>query len=69
MYIPSWFLTAFTLSLPWSSVLRLWDIFYFEGQFLLVILIEPIHDTVKILLFKHRRQSVLQNKLGHTRNL
>ncbi|CAO3675133.1 unnamed protein product [Umbelopsis ramanniana] len=31
MYIPSWFLTAFTLSLPWSSVLRLWDVFYFEG--------------------------------------
>lgn len=34
MYVPSWFLTAFTLSLPWSSVLRLWDVFYFEGKYL-----------------------------------
>ncbi|CAO3628590.1 unnamed protein product [Cunninghamella echinulata] len=31
MYIPQWFLTAFTVTLPWNSVLRVWDVFYFEG--------------------------------------
>ncbi|KAI9253946.1 rab-GTPase-TBC domain-containing protein [Phascolomyces articulosus] len=31
MYIAQWFMTAFTLTLPWSSVLRVWDVFYFEG--------------------------------------
>ncbi|KAJ3076946.1 hypothetical protein HDU98_010221 [Podochytrium sp. JEL0797] len=31
MYIPQWFLTLFTTSLPWSSVLRVWDMFIFEG--------------------------------------
>lgn len=31
MYITPWFLTAFTMTLPWSSVLRVWDVFYFEG--------------------------------------
>ncbi|KAI7903323.1 rab-GTPase-TBC domain-containing protein [Cokeromyces recurvatus] len=31
MYITQWFLTAFTMTLPWESVLRVWDAFYFEG--------------------------------------
>ncbi|KAI7863462.1 rab-GTPase-TBC domain-containing protein [Spinellus fusiger] len=31
MYIAQWFLTAFTMALPWQSVLRVWDVFYFEG--------------------------------------
>ncbi|KAI8645828.1 rab-GTPase-TBC domain-containing protein [Parasitella parasitica] len=31
MYIAQWFLTAFTMTLPWDSVLRVWDAFYFEG--------------------------------------
>ncbi|KAI8371773.1 rab-GTPase-TBC domain-containing protein [Radiomyces spectabilis] len=31
MYIAQWFLTAFTMTLPWNSVLRVWDVFYFEG--------------------------------------
>lgn len=32
MYIAQWFLTAFTMTLPWESVLRVWDAFYFEGK-------------------------------------
>ncbi|KAI9320674.1 rab-GTPase-TBC domain-containing protein [Dichotomocladium elegans] len=32
MYIAQWFMTAFTLTLPWNSVLRVWDVFYFEGS-------------------------------------
>ena len=31
LYMTSWFLTMFTTSLPWGLVLRIWDIFYFEG--------------------------------------
>ncbi|CAG8681576.1 6194_t:CDS:2, partial [Dentiscutata heterogama] len=31
LYIPKWFLTIFTMVLPWASVLRVWDVFYFEG--------------------------------------
>ncbi|KAF9426349.1 hypothetical protein BGZ94_006643 [Podila epigama] len=31
MYMTQWFLTLFTMSLPWASVLQVWDIFYFDG--------------------------------------
>ncbi|KAF7724672.1 hypothetical protein EC973_000844 [Apophysomyces ossiformis] len=33
-YIPQWFLTAFTMTLPWNAVLRVWDVFYFEDHLL-----------------------------------
>jgi hypothetical protein len=32
MYMTQWFLTLYTMSLPWTSVLRVWDMFYFEGR-------------------------------------
>ncbi|CAG8469014.1 1797_t:CDS:10 [Ambispora leptoticha] len=31
MYMTHWFMTIFTMALPWASVLRIWDIFYYEG--------------------------------------
>ncbi|KAF9929715.1 hypothetical protein FBU30_001283 [Linnemannia zychae] len=31
MYMTQWFMTLFTMSLPWASVLRVWDIFYYDG--------------------------------------
>ncbi|ORZ20932.1 rab-GTPase-TBC domain-domain-containing protein, partial [Lobosporangium transversale] len=31
MYMTQWFLPLFTMSLPWASVLRVWDVFYFDG--------------------------------------
>ncbi|KAG0093378.1 hypothetical protein BGZ92_005849 [Podila epicladia] len=31
MYMTQWFMTLFTMSLPWASVLRVWDVFYFDG--------------------------------------
>lgn len=31
MYVTQWFMTIYTMSLPWDSVLRIWDIFYYEG--------------------------------------
>ncbi|CAG8446075.1 4931_t:CDS:2 [Diversispora eburnea] len=30
-YTTQWFMTIFTMALPWASVLRVWDIFYLEG--------------------------------------
>jgi hypothetical protein len=33
IYITQWFLTVFTMTLPWPSVLRVWDLFYFKGNY------------------------------------
>nr|CAG8503650.1 8592_t:CDS:10 [Entrophospora candida] len=35
IYVTPWFMTLFTMTLPWASVLRVWDMFYFEGVNLL----------------------------------
>ncbi|RKP24814.1 rab-GTPase-TBC domain-containing protein, partial [Syncephalis pseudoplumigaleata] len=32
MYVTQWFLTLFTMALPWETVLRVWDVFYFGGK-------------------------------------
>lgn len=31
VYITPWFMTLYTMSLPWPTVLRIWDMFYFDG--------------------------------------
>ncbi|KAJ9079471.1 hypothetical protein DSO57_1035008 [Entomophthora muscae] len=31
LYVTPWFLTVFTMTLPWASVLRVWDLFYYKG--------------------------------------
>ena len=31
LYMTEWFLCAFTRTLPWSTVLRVWDMFLCEG--------------------------------------
>ncbi|KAI9325294.1 rab-GTPase-TBC domain-containing protein, partial [Zopfochytrium polystomum] len=31
IYLPQWLLTMFTVTLPWPSVLRVWDMFFCEG--------------------------------------
>ncbi|ESO97624.1 hypothetical protein LOTGIDRAFT_53462, partial [Lottia gigantea] len=31
MYMTEWFMCVYTRSLPWSSVLRIWDVFFCEG--------------------------------------
>jgi hypothetical protein len=31
MYCTPWFMTLFATTLPWTSVIRIWDIFFFEG--------------------------------------
>ncbi|OLY79009.1 TBC1 domain family member 10B [Smittium mucronatum] len=32
MYVTPWFMTVFSMSLPWKSVLRIWDWFIFRGS-------------------------------------
>ena len=31
-YTTQWFMTLYTMALPWPTVLRVWDIFLFEGE-------------------------------------
>ncbi|KAG8596618.1 hypothetical protein GDO81_001992 [Engystomops pustulosus] len=33
LYMTEWFMCAFSRTLPWSSVLRVWDMFFCEGNF------------------------------------
>lgn len=32
LYMTEWFMCAFSRTLPWSSVLRVWDMFFCEGR-------------------------------------
>lgn len=34
LYMTEWFMCAFARTLPWSSVLRVWDMFFCEGTWL-----------------------------------
>lgn len=31
LYSTEWFMSIFSRSLPWATVLRVWDMFFFEG--------------------------------------
>ncbi|KAL1928923.1 hypothetical protein VTP01DRAFT_1982 [Rhizomucor pusillus] len=53
MYIAQWFLTAFTMTLPWSSVLRVWDVFYFEGVKVFYRISLAIMELCKDHLLRH----------------
>lgn len=32
LYMTEWFMCAFSRTLPWSSILRVWDMFFCEGR-------------------------------------
>jgi len=32
LYMVDWFMCCFVKTLPWASVLRVWDMFMFEGM-------------------------------------
>lgn len=38
LYMTEWFMCAFSRTLPWASVLRVWDMFLCDGQIPLHIL-------------------------------
>lgn len=47
MFITQWFLTIYTTSLPWGTVLRIWDMMYCEG-------IKPLFRVGLAILKKNR---------------
>jgi len=53
MYMPQWFMTLFTMTLPWASVLRVWDIFYFEGVKLFFRIGLAIMDCTREHILRH----------------
>ncbi|CAG8801770.1 18572_t:CDS:2, partial [Racocetra persica] len=53
LYIPKWFLTLFTMVLPWASVLRVWDVFYFEGVKLFFRIGLAILDCTRDYILSH----------------
>lgn len=59
MYCTSWFMTIYTTSLPWAIVLRIWDIFYNEGNVILLV--------VAIAIIKILRSDIL--KLNNTQDI
>nr|CAG8449624.1 820_t:CDS:10 [Entrophospora candida] len=52
IYMTQWFMTLFTMTLPWASVLRVWDIFYFEGTNLFFRVGLAILDCVRDHILK-----------------
>ncbi|KAJ1654137.1 hypothetical protein IWQ61_005883 [Dispira simplex] len=46
MYVTQWFMTLFTMTLPWPSVLRVWDWFYLKGPKILFRIGLAIMDCV-----------------------
>ncbi|CAJ0856956.1 6617_t:CDS:10 [Entrophospora sp. SA101] len=53
IYMTQWFMTLFTMTLPWASVLRIWDIFYFEGTNLFFRVGLAILDCVRDHILKN----------------
>ncbi|RKP10628.1 rab-GTPase-TBC domain-containing protein, partial [Thamnocephalis sphaerospora] len=53
MYVTQWFLTLFTMALPWSAVLRVWDVFYFGGNKFLFRVALGILDISRDVLLRH----------------
>ncbi|KAI9596684.1 rab-GTPase-TBC domain-containing protein [Syncephalis fuscata] len=52
MYVTQWFLTLFTMALPWETVLRVWDVFYFGGNKFLFRVALGILDVSKDWLLR-----------------
>ena len=36
LYMTEWFMCVFSRTLPWSCVLRVWDMFFCEGNYIMV---------------------------------
>ncbi|KAJ1908080.1 hypothetical protein IWQ60_011746 [Tieghemiomyces parasiticus] len=53
MYATSWFMTLFTMALPWASVLRVWDWFYLKGTKILFRIGLAILDCAADHLLAH----------------
>ncbi|KAL2914486.1 hypothetical protein HK105_206053 [Polyrhizophydium stewartii] len=52
-YMTQWFLTLYTMALPWKTVLRVWDMFFCDGPKALLRVGMGILSAKKNYLFKH----------------
>lgn len=46
LYMTEWFMCAFSRTLPWASVLRVWDMFLCDGMYLQRCLIERLYSEI-----------------------
>lgn len=46
LYMTEWFMCAFSRTLPWASVLRVWDMFLCDGMYLQWCLIELLYSEI-----------------------
>lgn len=46
LYMTEWFMCAFSRTLPWASVLRVWDMFLCDGMYLQRCLIECLYSEI-----------------------
>eukprot|EP00040_Diaphanoeca_grandis_P028324 m.163829 g.163829 ORF g.163829 m.163829 type:complete len:544 (+) comp31307_c0_seq1:262-1893(+) len=66
LYFTDWFMCAFVKTLPWQTVLRVWDMFLFEGQKILYrAALAILHLSAHTLLTQCRDQGDL---MMHLRN-
>jgi len=72
LFAPQWFMTLFLYNLPFTAVLRVWDIFLFEGyhfMYAVALALLKIHEeiilscdfegTVTLLHFNHNKNPVI----------
>jgi TBC1 domain family member 10 len=67
MFLSNYLLPLFTRTLPWSSVLRVFDVFFFEGSSFLLRVVLSILDLIRDQLIseKTRDQADLVDILVH----
>ena len=63
LYMTEWFMCAFSRTLPWASVLRVWDMFFCEGEGLLPD--EP-PNQIKLYLYSAFRAKLQCKVLNDT---
>lgn len=61
LYMTEWFLCAFTRTLPWSTVLRVWDMFLFEGKRYIWQHSEQLFNTKNVA---PRSEGAVQSRAG-----
>lgn len=52
LYMTEWFMCAFSRTLPWASVLRVWDMFFCEGETLTPCVLCPLltaHPSTEVI--------------------
>ena len=61
MYASQWFMTIFSVNIPFESTIRIWDIFLVEGKKILF--------RIALAIFKLNQQAMLKAELEGLFNL